>query len=89
VPASFFPCHSVEVFLNEFGVLSAVESSPVATRGGVAFWKSWEASETMAMSMYSLESPLEADPVILVSFPRERVRGCISCLSGLQSSKVV
>jgi hypothetical protein len=34
----------------------------------VAVWASWEARETMVMSMSSLPSPLEAAPVILMSF---------------------
>ena len=34
---SFLPCHSIEVFLNEFwGVLRAAESSSVVAKGGVA-----------------------------------------------------
>ena len=70
MPASFLPCHSVEVFFHEFVTLSAAESSSVVTRGSVAVWESWEARETMVMSMSSLESPLEADPVILMSFLR-------------------
>jgi hypothetical protein len=36
----------------------------------MAVWDSWEARETMVMSMSSLESPLEADPVIRMSFLR-------------------
>jgi hypothetical protein len=34
----------------------------------VAVWDSWEARETMVMSMSALERPLEADLVILMSF---------------------
>jgi hypothetical protein len=43
------------------------ESSTVDTKGSVAVWESCDAKETMAMSMSSLESPLEADPVILMT----------------------
>jgi hypothetical protein len=54
---------------NELAVLSAAESSLV-TKGSVAVWESWEARETMALSISSLEKPLAADPVILMSFLR-------------------
>jgi hypothetical protein len=57
---------------TSLAVLSAAESSPVETRGNVAVWDSWEARETMVMSMSSLESPLAADPVILMSYLRPR-----------------
>jgi glutaredoxin 2 len=43
----------------------------------MAVWESWEARETMVMSMSSLESPLEADPVILMSFLR-----CVPVIQG-------
>jgi hypothetical protein len=49
-------------------VLSAAESSSVVPKGSVAVWESLEARETMVMSMSSLERPLEADPVIRMSF---------------------
>jgi hypothetical protein len=43
-------------------VLWAAEWSSVVASGSVAVRGSWEAGETMAMSMSSLESQLEADP---------------------------
>jgi hypothetical protein len=67
VPVPVLPCYGVEVFLDEIG-------SPFCRRvvfGGcerlVAVWESYEAKETMVMTMSSLESPLAADPVILMS----------------------
>jgi hypothetical protein len=68
--ASFFPCHGIDVFRDEFGSSSAAESSSVVANGKVAVWESWEASETMVISMSSLERPLEADPMILISSRR-------------------
>lgn len=42
----------------------------MTTRGSVAVWGSWETSETMAMPMpmCPLERPLDADPMIPMSF---------------------
>jgi hypothetical protein len=54
-----------------------MESSPVTARGSVAVWEAWEAKETMVMSMSSLETPLEADPVILMLLLR-----CVPALQG-------
>jgi hypothetical protein len=58
-------------------VLSVAESSSVVASGSMAVWESWEARETMVTSMSSLESPLEADPVILMSFLR-----CVPVIQG-------
>jgi hypothetical protein len=55
-------------FSTSLAVLWAAESPSAAARGSVAVWESWEARETMVMSMSSLERPLEADPMILMSF---------------------
>jgi hypothetical protein len=49
----------------------------VVASGGVAVWESREARETMVMLISSLESPLEADPVILTSFLR-----CVPVIKG-------
>jgi hypothetical protein len=49
----------------------------VVASGSMAVWESWEARETMVTSMSSLESPLEADPVILMSFLR-----CVPVIQG-------
>jgi hypothetical protein len=57
--ASLFPCHRVEVLLNEFG-------GPFGYRVDVAAWEAWEAREMMVMSMSSLEGQMGADPVILM-----------------------
>jgi hypothetical protein len=77
VPASFLPCRGVEVFPNEFGSLSAAESSSMVARGRVAVCESWDASEMMVISMSSLGSPLAADPEILMSFLR-----CVPVIRG-------
>jgi hypothetical protein len=63
-------------------VLSIAESSPVVASGSVSVWESWEARETMVMSMSSLESPIEADPVILKSFLR-----CVPVIKGSRSCR--
>jgi hypothetical protein len=68
---------ALRCFPTSLAVLSAAESSSVATRGRVAVWESCDAKETMAMSMSSLESPLGADPVILMSFLR-----CVPVIKG-------
>jgi hypothetical protein len=57
VSSPFLPCHSVEVFLSEFGGSFGPESSSVATSGSVADSDSWEVRETMVMSMSSLGIP--------------------------------
>jgi hypothetical protein len=66
--------YGFEVFLDDFGGVWAMESSPVTARGSVAVW---EAKETMVMSMSSLETPLEADPVIQMLLLR-----CVPALQG-------
>jgi hypothetical protein len=58
-------------------VLLAAESLSAAVRGSVAVWEAWEARETMVTSMPSLERPLEADPLILMSFVR-----CVPVING-------
>ena len=68
---------ALRCFSTSLVVLSAAESSSVVASGSVAVWESWEARETMVMSMSSLESPLEADPVILMSFLR-----CVPVIKG-------
>ena len=68
MPASFLPCNSVEVCLDELAVLLAAESSSVVTKGSVAVCESCEARETMVMSMSSLEMPLETCPMMRMSF---------------------
>jgi hypothetical protein len=68
---------ALRCFSTSLALLSSVESPSVATRGSVAVWESCEASETMVMSMSSLESPLAADPVILMSFLR-----CVPLIRG-------
>jgi hypothetical protein len=70
VSASFLPCHSVEVFSTSLAVLSVAESSSAVTSGSVVVWESCDAKETMAMLIFSLERPLAADPMILMSSPR-------------------
>lgn len=76
VPASRFPCHSAEVFLDEFDGPLGRGVVVCGSRGSVAGWESWEASETMAMSISSLERPLKAD-VIITSFLR-----CVPAING-------
>jgi hypothetical protein len=57
-------------FSTSLAVLWATESSSVVSKGTVAAWEDWEARETMVTSMSSLERPLDADPMILISFLR-------------------
>jgi hypothetical protein len=61
---------ALRCFWTSLELLWAAESSSVVAKGKVAVWESWEARETMVMSMSWLERPLAADPMILMSSRR-------------------